>query len=241
MDNDKQGNGGFILGFAVGAIVGGSLAILIAQRARDSMGKAREAGNIAADATEDLRGKVNDVTTQWQASATDIYERGRQVVEEARANLNQVVDETKSNFNSSVDEGLASADRLRQEFQNRTEELVERAWISKLASTRDGATSTSSNLAAKSTCTRRRRCADAIGELIDRGIYNLVINLEHVRYIDSTGLGVLIGGLKRVREHGGWVNLVCTNPQIRKIFDVAGLVKIFGIFEDEDAAMKALV
>lgn len=82
---------------------------------------------------------------------------------------------------------------------------------------------------------------DAISDLIDRGIYNLVINLENVRYIDSTGLGVLIGGLKRVREHGGSVNLVCTNPQIKKIFDITGLVKIFGIFETEDAAMKALV
>ena len=82
---------------------------------------------------------------------------------------------------------------------------------------------------------------DAIGDLIDKGHYNLVINLENVRYIDSTGLGVLIGGLKRVREHGGTVNLVCTNPQIKKIFDITGLVKIFGIYEDEDAAMKALV
>lgn len=82
---------------------------------------------------------------------------------------------------------------------------------------------------------------DAIGDLIDKGNYNLVINLEKVRYIDSTGLGVLIGGLKRVREHGGSVNLVCTNPQIRKIFDITGLVKIFGIYDDEDAATKALV
>ncbi|MDQ2663071.1 MAG: STAS domain-containing protein [Candidatus Eremiobacteraeota bacterium] len=82
---------------------------------------------------------------------------------------------------------------------------------------------------------------DAIGELIDKGHYNLVINLEKVRYIDSTGLGVLIGGLKRVRERGGTVNLVCTNPQIKKIFDITGLVKIFGIYDDEDAAMKALV
>ena len=82
---------------------------------------------------------------------------------------------------------------------------------------------------------------DAIGDLIDRGVYNLVIDLENVRYIDSTGLGVLIGGLKRVREHGGSVNLVCTNPQIKKIFDITGLVKIFGIFESEDAATKALV
>ncbi len=81
---------------------------------------------------------------------------------------------------------------------------------------------------------------DAIAALIDGAHYNLVINLEKVRYIDSTGLGVLIGGLKRVREHGGSVNLVCTNPQIKKIFDITGLVKIFGIFDDEPGAMKAL-
>ena len=81
---------------------------------------------------------------------------------------------------------------------------------------------------------------DAITELIDQGHYNLVINLEKVRYIDSTGLGVLIGGLKRVREHGGSVSLVCTNPQIKKIFDITGLVKIFGIFDTEPNAMKAL-
>ncbi|MBV8246710.1 MAG: STAS domain-containing protein [Candidatus Eremiobacteraeota bacterium] len=82
---------------------------------------------------------------------------------------------------------------------------------------------------------------DATSELIDQGHYNLVINLEKVRYIDSTGLGVLIGSLKRVREHGGSVNLVCNNPQIKKIFDITGLVKIFGIYDDEESAMKALV
>ena len=80
---------------------------------------------------------------------------------------------------------------------------------------------------------------DAIGELIDEGHYNLVINLEKVRYIDSTGLGVLIGGLKRVREYGGTVHLVCTNPQIKKIFDITGLVKIFGIYDDEQSAKEA--
>jgi len=81
---------------------------------------------------------------------------------------------------------------------------------------------------------------ESIAELIDQGHYSLVINLENVRYIDSTGLGVLIGALKRVREHGGSVNLVCTNPQIKKIFDITGLVKIFGMFESESNATKAL-
>ncbi|MBV8369036.1 MAG: STAS domain-containing protein [Candidatus Eremiobacteraeota bacterium] len=81
---------------------------------------------------------------------------------------------------------------------------------------------------------------DAITELIDQEHYNLVINLEKVRYIDSTGLGVLIGGLKRVREHSGAVNLVCTNPQIKKIFDITGLVKIFGIYDNEEKACENL-
>src|ERR1700687_5867154 len=82
---------------------------------------------------------------------------------------------------------------------------------------------------------------ETISDLIDKGHYTLIINLENVRYIDSTGLGVLIGGLKRVREHSGTVHLVCTNPQIKKIFDITGLVKIFGIYDDEAEAQKALV
>ena len=81
---------------------------------------------------------------------------------------------------------------------------------------------------------------ETISELIDQEHYKLVINLENVRYIDSTGLGVLIGGLKRVREHSGTVNLVCSNPQIKKIFDITGLVKIFGIFDSEKAACESL-
>ena len=81
---------------------------------------------------------------------------------------------------------------------------------------------------------------EAITDLIDKGHYSIAINLENVRYIDSTGLGVLIGGLKRVREHSGTVHLVCTNPQIRKIFDITGLAKIFGIFDTEAAACDSL-
>ena len=84
------------------------------------------------------------------------------------------------------------------------------------------------------------RVKETINELIEKGHYHLVINLEGVRYIDSTGLGVLIGALKKVREHSGRILLVCTNPQIKKIFNITGLVKIFEIFKDEDEAMQVL-
>ncbi len=81
---------------------------------------------------------------------------------------------------------------------------------------------------------------DFIGKLIDKGTYTFAIDLQNVRYIDSTGLGVLIGGLKRVREHGGAVTLVSTNPQTRKIFDITGLIKVFDIYDSVDDAVNAL-
>ena len=84
------------------------------------------------------------------------------------------------------------------------------------------------------------RVKETINELIEKGHYQLVINLEGVRYIDSTGLGVLIGALKKVREHSGRILLVCTNPQIKKIFNITGLVKIFEIFKDEEEALQIL-
>jgi len=81
------------------------------------------------------------------------------------------------------------------------------------------------------------RVKETINELIDAGHYNMVVNLEGVRYIDSTGLGVLIGALKKVREKNGKIVLICTNPQIKKIFNITGLIKIFDIYKDEAEAL----
>ena len=81
---------------------------------------------------------------------------------------------------------------------------------------------------------------EAIADFIQRGNYHIIINLEGVRYIDSTGLGVLIGALKRVREKEGSISLICTNPQIKKIFNITGLVKIFQIYKSEEEAIKTL-
>src|SRR6478752_3012178 len=59
--------------------------------------------------------------------------------------------------------------------------------------------------------------------------YQLVVNMEKVEFLDSTGLGVLVGGLKRVRAHDGSLDLVCTQERILKIFRITGLTKVFGI------------
>ena len=80
---------------------------------------------------------------------------------------------------------------------------------------------------------------EAVNALISGGAYNLIVNLEQVRYIDSTGLGVLIGALKKVREHNGHIFLVCVDQQIKKVFTITGLVKIFRIFDTNEAAIAA--
>ena len=52
--------------------------------------------------------------------------------------------------------------------------------------------------------------------LVESGSYHLIIDMEAVEFLDSTGLGVLVGGLKRVRAHDGWIDLVCTQGRILK-------------------------
>jgi anti-sigma B factor antagonist len=73
-------------------------------------------------------------------------------------------------------------------------------------------------------------------ELVNEGSYHLVVDLEKVDFLDSTGLGVLVGGLKRVRNHDGSLELVCTQDKILKIFRITGLTKVFPIHDSvEDA------
>jgi anti-sigma B factor antagonist len=73
-------------------------------------------------------------------------------------------------------------------------------------------------------------------ELVNEGSYHLVVDLEKVDFLDSTGLGVLVGGLKRVRNHDGSLELVCTQDKILKIFRITGLTKVFPIYDSvEDA------
>ena len=73
-------------------------------------------------------------------------------------------------------------------------------------------------------------------ELVSDGSYDIVVNLEGVDFLDSTGLGVLVGALKRVKAHDGSLSLVCTQDKILKIFKITGLTKVFPIHGSLDAA-----
>jgi len=77
---------------------------------------------------------------------------------------------------------------------------------------------------------------DKITELVARGHYDIVVDLEAVEFLDSTGLGVLVGGLKKVRQHDGMLRLVCTQERLLKIFRITGLAKVFDIHASAEGA-----
>ena len=78
-----------------------------------------------------------------------------------------------------------------------------------------------------------------VHELIDRGRVKLVVNLSEVDYIDSAGVGMVVGKLKTVRERGGDMKLLNLNVRGQRIFGITKLVFVFETFENEDAAVRS--
>ena len=79
------------------------------------------------------------------------------------------------------------------------------------------------------------RLRELLINLVSEGNYQLVVNLDKVGFLDSTGLG----GLRRVRAHDGSLDLVCTQQRILKIFRITGLTEVFGIYQTVDQAIAA--
>ena len=83
------------------------------------------------------------------------------------------------------------------------------------------------------------RLREMLIRLVDEEKYHLIVDMEGVEFLDSTGLGVLVGGLKRVRSHDGGIDLVCTQGRILRIFRITGLNKVFAIFDSVEQAVAS--
>jgi anti-sigma B factor antagonist len=70
---------------------------------------------------------------------------------------------------------------------------------------------------------------EQIRELAAKGAVHLIADLGQVGFLDSTGLGALVGGLKRLREAGGSLTLVIIAPRILRLFQITGLTKVLAI------------
>ncbi len=73
-------------------------------------------------------------------------------------------------------------------------------------------------------------------DAVEQGCVDILIDLDEVGFIDSSGLGVLVGGLRRVKDRSGSIRLVCQRESILKIFRITGLDKVFPIFGSVEEA-----
>ena len=77
-------------------------------------------------------------------------------------------------------------------------------------------------------------------EVIGQGGKEVVVDFSDTTFIDSTTLGVLVGGVKRLRPAGGSLAIVCADQNICKIFEITGLDRVFPIHGSREEALAAL-
>ena len=77
-------------------------------------------------------------------------------------------------------------------------------------------------------------------EVIGQGGKNVIVDFTSTTFIGSTTLGVLVGGVKRLRTNEGQLSLVCSDRNITKIFEITGLDRVFAIHASRDEAVANL-
>ena len=78
----------------------------------------------------------------------------------------------------------------------------------------------------------------SVSDLIGREPEIVIVDLGEVSFIDSTGLGVLVGAQKQLRDAGGDLRLVVTQPQITRLLELTGLDEVFTILSDANDAVR---
>jgi len=78
-----------------------------------------------------------------------------------------------------------------------------------------------------------------MNRLFESGTRNLVVDLKEVRFIDSSGLGVLVSGFKNASTHQGSIKLCCLQTQVKSMFELTRLQRVFDIYQTIDEALES--
>ena len=80
---------------------------------------------------------------------------------------------------------------------------------------------------------------ETIKTLIHEGCHNVIVSMERVKWVNSTGLGILISGYTTLKKSGGELKLLKVSDRIENIFIVSKLFTVFESFQDEDEAVRS--
>jgi anti-sigma B factor antagonist len=80
----------------------------------------------------------------------------------------------------------------------------------------------------------------AIKSALDGGFIYIVLNLEAMPVLDSSGIGAIVNALRQAKKVGGDVKLVNLSPFTEKTFKMVGILSLFTVYDTEDSAVEAL-
>ncbi len=78
-----------------------------------------------------------------------------------------------------------------------------------------------------------------VDELLEQGHVNLLLDLERVPYLDSSGLGALVRTLAETQKEGGKTKLLNAGPRVRKVLEITKLNSLFEMFDDRQQALSS--
>lgn len=74
---------------------------------------------------------------------------------------------------------------------------------------------------------------------IDNGVHKIVVDLNDCIFMDSTFLGSLINGLKRIKEKGGSIKIAAPQADAQALLDITGAVRVFDLYKTRDEAVES--
>ncbi|MEC3884732.1 anti-sigma F factor antagonist [Halobacillus litoralis] len=77
-------------------------------------------------------------------------------------------------------------------------------------------------------------------ELANNAVEHVIVNLQKLSFMDSSGLGVMLGRYKEVQAKGNEMVLCSISPEVRRLFDMSGMFKIMKLVDDEASALEML-
>ena len=78
-------------------------------------------------------------------------------------------------------------------------------------------------------------------EAILRGqVSHVVLSLKDLTFMDSSGLGVILGRYKQIKAKGGKMVVCDMNPAVRRLFELSGIFKIVSVYDNERMALTSL-
>ena len=80
----------------------------------------------------------------------------------------------------------------------------------------------------------------SVQSILEEKMYRILINCQNLQYINSSGLGVLMGVIEEIQENSGFLYLSNMNDTVFNIFDTLGFTHLFKVFDTEEEAISSL-